>query len=684
VALAEGRAIFPMCAAVLIAVLGFVPIAQWIPGGYQAPFYGGLVMEWLSGTAVVVGIAAVLAILSRHTRELWIEDAVLRIAKQMTRPRWAFVGGAMLVAFGAYALTSVLLFKGRPIFLDEMSQLLQARAYARGSLTTSTGPFAEFVSILHTVYADGRAYSQFPAGGPAMLAIGTLLGAPWLVNPLCGAIAVGAFAWFVLATEQQRSVAVGAVVLFALAPFMLFMSASHMNHVPTLMWLTLAMAALVATLREGVRPGAAFLCGFSLGAAAAIRPVDGLAFALPAGLWLAWRAVRETARGDEARRRAAWIELVCAGAGVMLPILAIMWVNSRTTGAPLLFGYEVIWGKRHALGFHEAPWGPPHTAARGFEQLNFYFLRLQSYLFDAPVPALLAAVAALVLARRVSSIDRYLASSGLLLIGLYWSYWHYGFLLGPRFMFPLIPALVLWTARLPALVRERWRGSLWHRGVAYGYLVAVVITFAYTIPIRWREYASGFTIERLPVQALERAYRVTNALVLVREPWSSQLVARLWALGVPHRETELLTHEVDACRLEESLLVLEREGTRGPNAVAALMPLLRDRDQVKLAMLPSGAFWPVQSSVGYSPQCRERVQESSAGLVPLAPLLLSGGPTNVYVRDLHARDSLLLKQYPNRPIFVVRRDSSAAGVTLRYHRASRDSLIGSWAWAAQW
>lgn len=673
-----------MCAAVIVAVLGFLPIAQWIPGGYQAAFYGSLLMEWLSGTAVVVGIAAVLAILSRHTRELWIEDAVLHVAKQMTRPRWAFVGGAALVAFGAYALTSVLLFKGRPIFLDEMSQLLQARAYARGSLTTATGPFAEFTSILHTVYSDGRAYSQFPAGGPAMLTVGTLLGTPWLVNPLCGAIAVGSFAWFVLATEQQRSVAVGAVILFALAPFMLFMSASHMNHVPTVMWLTVAMAALVATLREGVRPGAAFLCGFSLGAAASIRPVDGLAFALPAGLWLTWRAVRETARGDEVRRRAAWIELLCAGVGVALPMLAVMWVNSKTTGAPFLFGYEVIWGKRHALGFHESPWGPAHTPARGFEQLNLYFLRLQSYLLDAPIPALLAAVAALVLARRVSSMDRFLASSALLLVGMYWAYWHYGFLLGPRFMFPLVPALALWTARLPALVRERWRGSLWHRGVVYGYLVATVVAFTYTIPIRWREYATGFTIERLPVQALERAYRVSNALVLVREPWSSQLVARLWALGVPHRETEQLTHEVDACRLEEAVLALERQGARGSSAVAALMPLLRDRGQVKLLTLPSGAFLPVQAGVEYSPQCRERVQESSAGVVPLAPLLLSGGRSNVYVRDLHARDSVLLKQYPNRPIFIVRRDSSTAGVTLRYHRASRDSLIGSWAWATQW
>jgi hypothetical protein len=132
------------------------------------------------------------------------------------------------------------------------------------------------------------------------------------------------------------------------------------------------------------------------------------------------------------------------------------------------------------------------------------------------------------------------------------------------------------------------------------------------------------------------------------------------------------------------MLALERDGASGPKAVAALMPLLADRDRVKLAKLPSGAFWPVQPDVGYSPQCRERVHESSAGIIPLAPLLLSGGPSNIYVRDLHARDSLLLKRYPDRPIFVVRRDSSAAGITLRYHRASRDSLLGSWAWAAQW
>ena len=42
--------------------------------------------------------------------------------------------------------------------------------------------------------------------------------------------------------------AVGAVVLFAFAPFAVFMAGSHMNHVPTLMWLMLAMAAMARVM----------------------------------------------------------------------------------------------------------------------------------------------------------------------------------------------------------------------------------------------------------------------------------------------------------------------------------------------------------------------------------------------------------------------------------------------------
>ena len=119
-----------------------------------------------------------------------------------------------------------------------------------------------------------------------MLAAGVLLGAPWLVGPVCGAISVAAFWSYVRVVEPRRGVAVGAVVLFAFAPFAVFMAGSHMNHVPTLMWLTLAMAALARVITsDAPAPAFAFANGIALGCAATIRPVDAFAFALPAGVW---------------------------------------------------------------------------------------------------------------------------------------------------------------------------------------------------------------------------------------------------------------------------------------------------------------------------------------------------------------------------------------------------------------
>jgi hypothetical protein len=64
-------------------------------------------------------------------------------------------------------------------------------------------------------------------------------------------------------------------------------------------------------------------------------------------------------------------------------------------------------------------------------------------------------------------------------------------------------------------------------------------------------------------------------------------------------------------------------------------------------------------------------------VVPLAPLLvLDDG--NVYARDLHARDTLLLAAYPNRPIYALRATSTAADAVPVFVPVSRDSLHRAW------
>src|SRR4030095_1191791 len=140
-------------------------------------------------------------------------------------------------------------------------------------------------------------------------------------------------------------------------------------------------------------------------------------------------------------------------------VMGVLAYNGATTGSPTLFGYELLWGASHGLGFHRAPWGVTHTPARGFELVNTYFMRLQTYLFETPLPSLVPAIAALAFVRRPIAFDRYLLASSALLVLGYFAYWHDGFFLGPRFFYLLLPLLVLWTARLPGVVRERFPTS---------------------------------------------------------------------------------------------------------------------------------------------------------------------------------------------------------------------------------
>jgi hypothetical protein len=487
---------------------------------------------------------------------------------------------------------------------------------------------------------------------------------------VCGAVAVAAFVVFLQATEPGRATRWAAAALFAFAPFMVFQSASHMNHGFTLAALLVATAALAKVVTaDDARPALALVSGLGYGVAATIRPVDALAFALPAGVWLLTRAVRDRRRVND---------LVAAGVGVALPLAVLCWYNSRTTGAPLLFGYDVLWGKAHGLGFHNAPWGPVHTPARGLELVNLYFLRLQTYLFEAPVPSLLPALAALALAPALSKFDRLLLASSGLLVALYFAYWHDGFFLGPRFLLPLAPVLALWTARLPGLVRRRFGPGFLHRFVLAGYAVSAAMALVLLVPARTGQYRNGLLTMRWDADRAAADAGVRDALVLVRESWGAQLVTRMWGLGLSRSDAEWVYRRVDACRLENAISDAEMAGRRGPAALATLTPLLRDSARVVRSP------FSVDDSEGYLPgaayegRCAARLADDSAGYTLYTPLLLAQRGGNVYARDLHARDTLLMRMYPDRPVFLLRRAGATVDSPIRFYPVRRDSLAEAW------
>jgi hypothetical protein len=577
-----------------------------------------------------------------------------------------------LGAFALYAVIARVVFAGRPLLIDEVVQLLQARIYASGHLWLPVAAHREFFSILHVVDTGDKVYSQFPPGGPAMLALGELVHAPWLVGPACGAISVALFARLAKLTDPGASRAFhnGATLLFAVAPFGAFMFGSHMNHATTLMWLlvaTLAMARVAAS--DGPNTGWAFVNGIGLGAAATIRPLDAFAFALPAALWMLLLARRDKRR---------WIDVIASGIGVAIPFSAMMWVNAQTTGSPLLFGYEVLWGKAHGLGFHTAPWGEAHTPSRGLELISLYVTRLQTYLFETPFPAMIPVIASFALTKRLSALDRYLVASSALLGAFYFAYWHDGFFLGPRFVFPWLPVLVLFAARLPRLVRDRFgSGRIWV-GTNAALATGAVMAAGFSLPARVLQYQSGLTSMRADYTAESAKAGVDDALVFVRESWGAQLTVRMWERGISRSAAAALYYGVDACLLDKALREVERKDERGAVAEARLAPLLADSSHLRSSPFSPDSTEKLLPGAMYDRTCVARINEDRVGYTHLAPLLLERGSGNVYARDLQARDSLMLAAYPARPVYLLLRKGANADSSFTWIPLTRDSLLAKW------
>lgn len=664
-------------AAALLGLGALLPLANWIAGGHAAPFYGPLLDEWWSGTFITLGLGVVLALASRRAPALWRDgwwrERSARLAL-LDPGRLAVVAGIAAILYAVIART---VLSARPLLIDEIIQVWQGRVYAGGHLSVPSTGHPELFGAMHLVDHAGKVFGQFPAGGPAMLALGSLVGAEWLVGPVFAAIAVWGWGSVLRSIEEPPPSATNALLLFAFAPFAVFMSASHMNHVTALAWIVIGMAGLAKVISSPrPRPALALAFGVAFGIVGSIRPADALAFGAPAGLWMFVRAVKDRDR---------ILECILTAVGMAVPLGATLWVNAQTTGDPLQFGYTLLWGAGHEIGFHAAPWGSPHSPLRGLELINLYLLHLQSFFLETSIPALLPALLVLAFGRRFTPFDRYLAVSGAFLLGLYWAYWHNGFYLGPRFVYPLLPILALWTGRMGSTLAERWgRGGLPERIWVFTALMAAILALGLNIPLRVKQYRNAFLSLRWPAEVAAQEAGVKGALVFVRESWGAQTLARMWGVGMSRSEADFVYQHADMCRMEETLTALERDGQRGSTAASALLALTADSLLVVDSILSTDHTEKVLPGARYTSRCIARLRDDFRGFTIYPPVMLEDRWGNVYARDLHARDTIALARFPDRPIFLVVPDDTTLGAHPRFRPVRRDSLLADWGLPAGW
>ena len=185
--------------------------------------------EWALGLAIF-GTAAWLLAWAVPGRALGaLEGLASRFANGGAR--WRLLLLAILALL--LVLVSTLAFEHRPQLVDSVIQLFQARIFAAGEVAAPAPAAPEFFVTQHMIVADGRWYSQYPPGHSALLAIGVLAGAPWLV-PVALSLAAAALLHGFARRAYDEPTARVTLALLVLAPFFWFMGASFMSHVSSL------------------------------------------------------------------------------------------------------------------------------------------------------------------------------------------------------------------------------------------------------------------------------------------------------------------------------------------------------------------------------------------------------------------------------------------------------------------
>src|SRR5712664_2857151 len=87
-----------------------------------------------------------------------------------------------LAAAGVPRVTiSVIVFRCRPVMVDEIVQLFQARIFAAGTVKAPPPALPEFLTTQHLIVDEHGWYAQYPPGHSALLALGLWVGASWVV-----------------------------------------------------------------------------------------------------------------------------------------------------------------------------------------------------------------------------------------------------------------------------------------------------------------------------------------------------------------------------------------------------------------------------------------------------------------------------------------------------------------------
>lgn len=435
--------------------------------------------------------------------------------------RLSAVAPAVFTVVAALAL-SWFGFERVPHVTEEVAFVLQAQTFAGGGLSVPAPPEAALPGLYYELFQirDGRWFAPTAPGWPVALALGFLVGLPWLVNPLLAGIAV-LLAHDIARRQAGRDAADMLALMMAASPWLLAAAASLMPHTLTLTLMLLAWW-LVLRAEPGTRTAMRrlVLAGVALGWVFLTRPPDGLAITLLTALWLFFGP-----RGHLRRL------LPFAGGALAVMVLGLGY-NGWLTGNPFLSPYaqflSEVWhtsGATFGLGGDVGPAGgsdgldlaPGHSAFEGLINTHNALSSLQFEMLGWSVGSL-ALVIAYLIWQRPKGFDGAMIAVVAVLGVMTFFYWFADiYYIGPRYWFLASFPLLYLAMRGYEALRTRFAGRGEMDFLRIDSVLWLLCLFGLLVFTPWRGVAkyNDFADHHAAVRDDMLTGRFGNAVVLV-------------------------------------------------------------------------------------------------------------------------------------------------------------------------
>ncbi|MBS1839307.1 MAG: hypothetical protein JSS69_05830 [Acidobacteria bacterium] len=286
--------------------------------------------------AIVAAILLLIHWVAPRAAEHFFGFVEVIFAKTGGRPLLAFA----LLFFGVLAVRIALLpLLPVPVpgIHDEFSYLLMSDTFAHGRLANPTHPMWRSFETFHVNWFPTYS-SMYPPAQGAVLALGQVLGSPWIGVLLSSGAMCATIYWMLCAWMPARWAFLGGALAALKLGFTSYWMNSYWGGAVAAIGGSLVLGALARIFkRANLRD--ALLLGLGIAILANSRPYEGLVFCLPAAfLFLRWLWKKSHSAGDDIPWTRVLIPLTLV---LFLTFTFMGYYNWRLTGNALLFPHTL-------------------------------------------------------------------------------------------------------------------------------------------------------------------------------------------------------------------------------------------------------------------------------------------------------------------------------------------------------